>query len=187
MENYGHHLRESLRVLKRRRWAVATTTAAFLAAAILFILIVSPRYTATATVLIDPRRSSVADNDSNQQKASSPSSDDATVNSQVVLLQSDAVLRRVVDQLNLGEDPEFGNHTSLLAPVMRLLAPKRETPSGQSPEDIRKAKAVDYLSARHLKVVRDSTTFVIDVNTTSESPEKSAKIANAIVASYFAE
>src|SRR5690242_3472404 len=98
MENYAHHLRESLRVLKRRRGVIALTTFGFVMAALLFVILVSPRYTATATVLIDPRRSSVADNDTNQQKMSNPTSDDATVNSQAVLLQSDAVLRRVVDE-----------------------------------------------------------------------------------------
>jgi exopolysaccharide transport family protein len=187
MENYSHHIRESLRVLKRRRWTIAATTAAFVAAALLFLMIVSPRYTATATVLIDPRRSNVVDNDNGQPKTSSSTSDDATVNSQAVLLQSNAVLRRVVETLNLGEDPEFGGHSSLLAPIIRLLTPTRPATPGQSAEDIANAKAIDYLGSRRLKVARDGTTFVIDVNATSESAEKAAKIANAVVDSYFAE
>ena len=191
MDNYAQHLRESLRVLKRRRWTIAATAAAFIAAALLFLIIVSPRYTATATVLIDPRRSNVVDSDNGQQKVSSPTSDDATVNSQAVLLQSDAVLRRVVDQLKLGDDPEFGGHSSILGsilgPVIGLFTPKRDTPSGQSPEDIAKAKAIDYLGTKRLKVARDGTTFVVDVSATSESPEKAAKITNAVVDSYFAE
>jgi exopolysaccharide transport family protein len=187
MDNYAHHLRESLRILKRRRWTIAATTAAFVAAALLFVFLVSPRYTATATVLIDPHRSSVAENDANQQKGSSATSDDATVNSQAVLLQSNAVLRRVVDELNLGEDPEFGGHTSILAPLIRLITPRHDAPEGQSPEDIAKARARDYLAAKRLKVARDGTTFVIDVDATSESPEKAAKIANSVVDSYFAE
>jgi exopolysaccharide transport family protein len=187
MQNYAHHLRESLRILKRRRWAIVATTAAFVVAAMLFVTLVSPRYTATAAVLIDPRRSSVADNDSTQQKGSTPSSDDATVNSQAVLLQSDAVLRRVVDELNLGEDSEFGGHSSLLAPITRLLQFSRPAPSEQSHEDVVKAKALSYLATKRLKVTRDGTTFVIDVDATSERPEKAAKIANAVVNSYFAE
>jgi exopolysaccharide transport family protein len=191
MDNYVHHLRESLRVLKRRRWTIAATTAAFVAAALLFVIIVSPRYTATATVLIDPRRSNVVDSDNSQQKVSNPSSDDATVNSQAVLLQSDAVLRRVVDDLKLGEDPEFSGHSSILGsilgPIIRLFTPKREATPGQSPEDIAKAKALDYLGTKRLKVARDGTTFVVDVSATSESPEKAAKISNTVVDSYFAE
>lgn len=187
MANYTQHLREGLRVLKRRRGVIALTTFAFVTAAMLFIILASPQYTATATILIDPRRSSVADNDSGQQKTSNPASDEATVNSQAVLLQSPAILRRVVDQLNLGNDPEFGGRTSLLAPVMRLLTPARPAVAEQTAEDIAEAKAISFLGTKRLKVARDGTTFVVNVNATSESPEKAAKIANAVTDAYFAE
>jgi len=187
MENYTHHLREGLRVLKRRRGIIALTTLTFVLAAALFVMLVSPRYTATATVLIDPRRSSVADSESSQQKASNPASDDATVNSQAVLLQSPAVLRRVVDQLTLGEDPEFGGRTSLLGSIVRLFAPVQPAPAGQSSEDVAKAKARNVLGTKGLKVTRDGTTFVINIEAISESPEKAVKIANAVTDAYFAE
>jgi exopolysaccharide transport family protein len=187
MDNYTLHLRESLRVLKRRRWIILATTLAVVAAALTFVICVTPRYTATATVLIDPRRSSVAEGDNSQPKVTTASSEDATVNSQAVLLQSDAVLRRVVDTLNLANDPEFGNRSSLLGSVKGLFTAQAEPPSAQRAADIARAKALSYLSERRLKVARDGTTFVINVSATSEDPEKSAKIANAVVDSYFAE
>ncbi|HWK95878.1 MAG TPA: polysaccharide biosynthesis tyrosine autokinase [Pseudolabrys sp.] len=187
MANYTQHLRESLRVLKRRRGIIALTTLAFVTAAVLFVMLTAPRYTATSTVLIDPRRSSVADNDGNQHKASSPTSDEATVNSQAVLLQSPAVLRRVVDQLNLGEDEEFGGRTSLLAPVMRLFTPARPAQAEQDTRELAATKAVNYLGASRLKVARDGSTFVINIDATSEDPQKAARIANAVTDAYFAE
>ena len=187
MDNYAHHLRESLRVLKRRRWIIAATTLAFVAAALVFVTMVTPRFTATATVLIDPRRSSVAEGDSGQPKSTTASSDDATVNSQAVLLQSDAVLRRVVDTLHLADDPEFGGRTSILAPIKRLFTVRHDSPASQSAEDIARAKAVGYLAERRLKVARDGTTFVVNVSGSSEDPEKAAKITNTVVESYFAE
>lgn len=187
MANYTQHLRDGLRVLRRRRGIIALTTFSFVAAAMLFITLVSPRYTATATVLIDPRRSSVAENDASQQKSSNPTSDEATVNSQTVLLQSPAVLRRVVGQLNLADDPEFGRRTSLLAPIMRLFTPTRPAAAQQDAQDVAEAKAVSQLGTNQLKVARDGTTFVININATSESPEKAAKIANAVTEAYFAE
>jgi len=187
MDNYAHHLRESLRVLKRRRWIIAASTLSFVAAALAFVMLVTPRYTATATVLIDLRRSSVAEGDSNQPKSTTTASDDATVNSQVVLLQSDAVLRRVVDTLHLDSDPEFGGRSSLLAPIKQFFTVRPNSPPKQSPEEIAKAKAVSYLAESRLKVARDGTTFVIDVSASSEDAEKAAKIANTVVDSYFAE
>ena len=53
MENYSHHLRESLRVLKRRRGIIALTTLAFVMAALLFVILVWPRYTATAQLYVN--------------------------------------------------------------------------------------------------------------------------------------
>jgi exopolysaccharide transport family protein len=147
---------------------------------------VAPRDTATATVLIDPRRSSGAEDDTNQPKASNPATDDATVNSQAALLQSVSVLQQVIDTLKLTEDPEFAGENSILAPLKRLFASPRSLPPGQSEEDVARAKAVDYLANRRLKVARDGTTFLVNVGVTSESPEKAAKIANALVDAYFA-
>lgn len=187
MDNYTQHLRESLRVLKRRRWIIIATTLAFVAMALTFVMMVTPRYTATATVLIDPRRSSVADGDSNQPKGTTASSEEATVNSQAVLLQSDAVLRRVVDTLHLDNDPEFGGRSSILAPIKRFFTVRADKPASQSAEEVAKARALGYLGERRLKVARDGTTFVVDVGATSESPEKAAQIANSVVDSYFAE
>lgn len=187
MANYTQHLRDSLRVLKRRRGIIALTALAFVMAALLFVMLASPRYTATATILIDPRRSSVVDNDGSQQKSSNPTSDEATVNSQAVLLQSPAVLRRVVSQLNLGADPEFGGRASLLAPIKNLFAPAPPALAEQDAQDLAEAKAVSQLAKSGLKVARDGATFVVNINAVSENPEKAAKIANAVTDAYFAE
>ena len=110
--NYFVDLREIAKILRRRRWIVIVTTLALLAPAILFVLIATPRYTATSTVLIDPNRSNVVESNNSQSASSAP--DDGTVNSQVSLMQSIAVLQRVVDNLNLAHDPEFGPHSSIL-------------------------------------------------------------------------
>src|SRR6185437_1958393 len=177
----GVDLREMTRILRRRRWIVILTTGVFVALAIAFVAIVTPRYTATSTVLIDQHRSSVADSNSNPPPPPKFGTEDSIVDSQVLLIQSDAVLQRVVDQLNLTKDPEFGPHPGWLDPI-KALFPK-PTP-GQSAEDITKAQTVEYLQKR-LKVTREGTTYVIDINVSSESPTKAAKIANAVADSYF--
>jgi exopolysaccharide transport family protein len=180
-------LRELFHILRRRRWAIIFTALAMLAITLLVCLIVTPRYTATATILIDPHRSSVIDSSSGQQLPSNFASDDAAVNSQVLLIQSNAVLQRVVNDLDLSHDLEFGPRTGLLDPIKRLFSSPRELPPGQTTEDVARAQTVDFLSQKRLKVTREGTTFVVDINVTSESPDKAAKIANAIVDSYFSE
>ena len=184
---YSVDLRELVQILSRRRWIVILSTLALLVVAAAFLLIVTPRYTATATVLIDPHRSSVVDNNSNQPAAANSAADDSVINSQVSLIQSVAVLQRVVSQLNLARDPEFGPHSSILSPIRRLFTAPKVLAPGQTEEDVAKAAALDFLLRKRLKVARDATTFVINVDVSSEDPEKAAKIANAIVDSYFSE
>jgi exopolysaccharide transport family protein len=182
---YSFDLRELFRILRRRRRTIIVTALVLLAIALLVCLIVTPRYTATSTVLIDPHRSSFIDSNNNQPAPTNFASDDANVNSQALLIQSNAVLQRVVEQLDLAHDPEFGPHSSLLDPIKRLFSSTRELAPGQSEEDVAKAQTVDFLADKRLKVARNGTTFLVDLNVTSENPEKAAKIANAIAEAYF--
>ena len=188
-ESCSLDLREIIKILQRHRWAIILTALAFLLAAIIFVLLVTPRYTASATILIDPHRSNVAENNANRPPPSSFDSDNAYVNSQVNLIQSDGVLQPVVTDLNLANDPEFGPHARfldlILYPIRKLLLPKRPPVPGQAKEDVAKAQTLGFLQKRSLKVERQSTTFLIDIRVTSEDPQKAAKIANAIVNSYF--
>jgi exopolysaccharide transport family protein len=184
---YTVDLRELIQILSRRRWIVILTALALLVLAGIFLLIVTPRYTATATVLIDPHRSSVVDSNNNQPASANSAADDSVINSQVSLIQSVAVLQRVVSELNLAHDSEFGPHSGLLSPIKRLFTSPQTLAPGQTEEDVAKATAIDFLLRKRLKVARDTTTFVINVDVSSEDAQKAAKIANAIVDSYFSE
>src|SRR6185437_1543443 len=113
--------------------------------------------------------------------------DDAAINSQVMLIQSVAVVQKAVDDLNLAHDPEFGPHASFFGSIMKWFAPSRPAGPGQSAEAVAKAATLDFLLQRRLKVLRQQTTYLVDINVTSEIPEKAAKIANAIADSYFYE
>src|SRR6202035_6176677 len=57
---------------------------------------------------------------------------------------------------------------------------------GASPDDAVKARSVDILQKR-MKVTRQGTTFLVDINVSSESPRKAAEIANAVAEAYFEE
>ena len=185
--NYSIDPGEIVQILRRRKWIVIVTTLALLTAAMLFVLLVTPRYTATSTVLIDPKRSSVVDSNNSQPTPSNFATDDAMVNSQALLMQSVVVLQRVVDQLNLAHDPEFGPHSSILDPIKRLFSTPPALAPGQSAADVAKAATLDFLQRKRLKVAREATTFLVDIDVSSENPEKAAKIANAIADSYFYE
>jgi polysaccharide biosynthesis transport protein len=176
-------VREMGRILRRRYRMVALPAAVLLGLAIAYLLFATTLYTATSTVLVDPRRANVVE--TNQSVLSNFGTDDATIESQTLLIQSVAILTRVVGKLKLTEDEEFTPKPGLLDPIKRLFASSGPS-DGASPEDAAKARSVDILQKR-MKVTRQGTTFLVDIAVSSQSPQKAAAIANAIADAYFDE
>jgi exopolysaccharide transport family protein len=179
----GVDLREMARILWRRWKTVAAVPLLLATLALIYILAATTLYTATATVLVDPRRANVVD--TNQAVLSNFGTDDATIESQTLLIQSVAILRRVVEKLKLAEDAEFRPKPGLLDPLRRLFSAGAPA-DGASPEDAATARSVEILQ-RRMKVTRQGTTFLVDINVSSDVPQKAARIANAIADSYFEE
>jgi exopolysaccharide transport family protein len=178
-------LREMARILRRRWWIIFATTALLAGAAGVYAMAATPLSTATSTILAEPHRSQVADPADRAPAPSNFGTDDAMVESQVLLIKSVAVLRRVVDRLNLVNDPEFAPRPGLLDPIRKLF--RRDRPAdGRSAREIAEANTIQALE-QQLKVTRHGTTFVIDIEASSERPTQAAKIANAVAESYFAE
>src|SRR5215212_1434154 len=176
-------LREMGRILRRRHKVALLPAFALLGLAVIYLLLATTLYTATSTVLVDPRRANVVE--SNQSVLSNFGTDDATIESQTLLIQSVAILMRVVGKLKLTEDAEFTPKPGLLDPIKALF--RSSGPSdGASPEDAAKSRSVDILQKR-MKVTRQGTTFLVDIAINSESPQKAATIANAIADAYFDE
>lgn len=176
-------LREVGRILRRRWEIIAATCAGFAVLALLYLLSATTLYTATSTVLVDPRRANVVD--SGQTVLSNFGTDDATIESQALLIKSVAILRRVAERLKLHEDEEFVPPPSLLGSIRGLL--RSSSPASSiKPEEVAAIRAADSLQQR-LKVIRQGTTFLVDINVSSESPVKAANIANAMAEAYFEE
>ncbi|MEA2908209.1 MAG: polysaccharide biosynthesis transport protein, partial [Bradyrhizobium sp.] len=181
-------LRELARILRRRWKMVAAPPLALMTLALLYALSATTLYTATSTVLVDPRRSSAIESNQSALQMSNFGTDDATIESETLLIQSGAILQRVVEKLKLTADPEFIPTPGLLDPVKRLfsLFSSSGPAGGASLEDAVKARSVDILQ-RRMKVNRQGTTFLVDINVSSESPRKAAAIANAVAEAYFEE
>jgi polysaccharide biosynthesis transport protein len=176
-------LREMGRILRRRYRLLALPAAVLVTLALAYLAFATTLYTATSTVLVDPRRASVVE--TNQSVLSNFGTDDATIESQTLLIQSVAILQRVVRKLKLVDDPEFKPTPGILDPVKRLFSTGGAS-NGASPEDAARARSIEILQKR-MKVTRQGTTFLVDVAVSSESPQKAATIANAIADAYFEE
>lgn len=176
-------IREMTRILRRRWRMVAAIPLTLVVLALIYLMVANTLYTATSTVLVDPRRANVVD--TSQTVLSNFGTDDATIESQTLLIQSVAILQRVVERLKLTADPEFTPTPGILDPIKRLFSSSGPA-EGASPEDAAKARSVEILQ-RRMKVTRQGTTFLVDINVSSIEPRKAAAIANAIAERYFEE
>ena len=151
------------RTLLRRRWTILFCVVAVTGLAFAALSTIAPRYSATARILIDPREQRVVQNEIVQQGLGG---DMALVDSQIEVITSEAVLGRVVESMNLADDPQFGGQPG----------------GGRTAADI----AMEGL-ARATEVTRRDNTYVIEISVTTREAAKSARLANAIAAAYVAD
>lgn len=162
----GIDVRQILAVLWRGKATIFSTIVASLLIAFLLVLIVPHRYTAVTQILIDPTDLRAIGN----ELAPANQANDANVlqvESQVRVLTSDSVLRRVVKTEGLDKDQEFtrqGIADGADSTTAALIALKRS-----------------------IAVKRAERTYVVDVTVTTREAAKSASVANAIADAYLQE
>src|SRR3981081_1676807 len=178
-------LREMARILRRRRKGAAAAPLSLTILALIYVLTATTLYTATSTVLVDPRRTTAIESNQAAMSMSNFGTDDATIESETLLIQSIAILQRVVEKLKLTDDPEFIPTPGILDQIKRLFSSSSSV-AGANQEDAAKARSVAILQGR-MKATRQGTTFLVDLNGTSESPRKAPVIANAVAEGYFEE
>ncbi len=189
----------------RHRWRMIvgiTILAVVMSAGVVMLL--PSRYDASALVQIDPRKKSISNLDG---VLSNLQADGAVVDSEEEIIRSRTIVLRVIDVLDLRNDPEFNGPTifgKILVwiglssaspdntnvariqtkkpdPITALLGPQK---IGQSnPEQ--DAIAVAFL--RRLKVTRVRKTLLINIRFSTQDPVKSARIANTIAEVYLNE
>lgn len=156
--------------------ALATLLATLLAVG--YLAIAKPVYTASTSLFIDPRLRKVVGEEVVQGNLGS---DQVLVESQVSIIGSDGVLRRVVQEQRLDADEEFAPEPGQgLLSQLKALVIARPAPADAE------TRAVIALSER-LKVKRAQKTYVVDVEVSSKSPVKAARLSAAVVDAYLAD
>ncbi len=166
------------------RTTILATAAVALFAAVLFVLAAPHRFTAVTEILIEPTDLRAV---ANEATPSSQTSDTQLlqVDSQVRVLTSDDVLRRVVDGEGLAHDPEFTRGPSRLRALLDRIAAalgRRQALAKPDP-----SLAALNAFRRRVQVKRAERTYVVDISVTSEEPAKAARLANAVAQAYLAE
>jgi succinoglycan biosynthesis transport protein ExoP len=157
------------RVLWHRRWIIILSVIGCIAAGALYYTFAPRSYSASAVLLLDPHLGRGLGADPVQPGYIT---DTSAIDSQVKLLTSQSVLKRVADSQHLENDPDFnGENRSLL---LRLTQPAR--PPGE---------AVDLITLGDaITIKRPERTYVVEVQATASNAEKAANLANGVVRAY---
>ncbi|MBO9483074.1 MULTISPECIES: polysaccharide biosynthesis tyrosine autokinase [Gammaproteobacteria] len=178
-------LRQIFHVLNSHRWAIAGFTAAVTLVAILVVFSMTPIYQATATLQIEQEQAKVV---SIEEIYGIEGGNDSYLNTQFEVLKSRGVLEKVVNKLNLLNNPEF-NTTLREAPWYAGLLNWRgwfglETPQEGDDAAIIMRDTINVLSS-HVSIEPVRKTQIVKIHAESENPQLAAKIANAIANAYI--
>ncbi len=166
----------------KRRWIVLPTIAAALIA-FLAVSMVTPRYRSEARVLIENQETAYNRPESDRGAERNPALvDPEAVQSQVQLVQSRDLARKVVYSLKLNELREFNSESGVriaLNAILSLVGMGRD-PSQTSVEE----RVLERFTER-LAVYPIEKSRVISIDFQSENPELAAKVANAVADEYL--
>lgn len=156
---------------RRLRTLLAVVAVVFLAV-VLATFLLKPVYTAGAGIKIDPTQRGVLDTNS---AAQGEAPDAALIDTEITVMKSHEVSEGVVEKLDLIHDPEFN--------------PKRfgGAASAADPTTAQRLELARVISrlAKHVSIYRDGSSYMVNVEARSHSPDKAARIANAIAEEYI--
>ncbi|HRD76951.1 MAG TPA: Wzz/FepE/Etk N-terminal domain-containing protein [Hyphomicrobiaceae bacterium] len=184
----GFGPKDAIAIIKRRGVLIAVVWTVLALIAVGFAAALPSRYEAAATVQIDPRKRLIVNLEPVQ---SDLRPDTPTVESEVEVIRSRAIVTRVIDKLGLRTDPEFAGP----GPIRRVLIALGISKAPPPPLSVENLSAPidpdrDEVAAgleKMLKVSRVRNTLLIEIRVTCGDPAKAARIANALAEAYLQE
>lgn len=168
-------------LLRRWAWIVVGVLATVLLA-LLVVVLLPPTYRAGTEILVQPTDLKAVDG-AVSQAANQLDTSVPLLETAARVLTARRVLEPVVASLRLTDDPEFEREPSRLHDALDRLRHRLYPDVAANPPDPTE-KALEELG-RHVAVRRSERTFVIDLSVRSKDAAKTARIANAIVASFI--
>ena len=186
----GFDLRDAINFVWRQWRLIAGITALALVLGAAYLARQVPIYTASAQVLLDPRRDKAVGKDDVLPDAPL---DLPGIESQMAIIRSSVLLRRVVEKERLVNDPEFGAApsapgTSLLGGIRALFGGKSndaaQAVTGPSAADI--VGTVENIKSA-VTVTRSGQAYILLISFNSADPAKAARLANAVADAYLVD
>ncbi len=185
-------LRELIAVIFRRRWTVITFLAVVFFTVAILTFKMKPIYKATATIEISFEQPQVAPFGSESQARLIEQA--RYIQSQVEILKSRNLALKVIEMLNLENNPEFSEENQ--GPFKKWLKKVRKTVSqifGKKevntidPEIVKKERLVDeFLDRLKVKPLKGGKSYLISVSFQAHDPKLAAEITNTLVDEYIA-
>lgn len=166
-------------LLAKRWWWLGPSIAALIGAA-LFVNVVKPRYTAEAKLLLETQENFLRPDKTDRSETAAP--DAEAVQSQIQLLTSRDLARRVIRNLELQGNGEFdplAKGVDALTRTAVMLGISRDLTS-QSPEDRMLNAFGDKLA-----VLSPNKTRVLTIEFSSRDPDLAARGANTVAEAYI--
>lgn len=185
-------LRRLSNMFRRRLRLFGAIAGLVFIAVVLVTMTATPMYTATANVMLDTRREQVTNVEA---VLSGLPADSSVVDTEVEIIKSRRLAERVVNALQLDQDPEFNPALGSPGPVGAIkgvisgaIAAVRPQEAEDSAIAEQKAqeRVVDSV-LQGLSVRRSGLTYVINVSFEAESAPKAATIANKFAELYLLE
>ena len=174
-----------------RQWVIALTTAATIVLGAYYTFVaVTPMYRSSAVVMLETKQESIIDL---QSVVGGLAGDTTEVNSELEVLRSRGLMGKVVDKLDLVSDPEFNEALRPLTAIGKLRqyisslfggsGNTQTFPAALATQQTRDDVISALLENVSVRNVPQSLVFEVKVRT--ESPRKSALIADTIVDLYI--
>jgi succinoglycan biosynthesis transport protein ExoP len=170
-----------------RRWKnILSVAAGVVALTLLILLTIPPRYTATTHVFLQPRKEKIL---GGEQFLSELNLENSNVDSQLSVIESINLLRRVVEKEKLFEDPEFKTDQGILSFLSDLLKSADEEKTQLKNED-----SITPVTLRAIKNLREALavervkkTYVLSISVTSKDRAKAVRLANAVADAFVTD
>ncbi|MGO7637011.1 GumC family protein [Rhizobium leguminosarum] len=174
-------LGQLVRAVWARRLRILTITLVGAGVAFAGAKIMSPQYRSETRILIEPRAPAFASTQQANDASAGPLMDELNIASQVQLLQSADLLKKVINDLKLYNLPEFDDAASgsAMSSILVKLHLKKN-PLENPPEE----RVIDAFVER-LQVYQVPGSRVIGISFTSKDPKLAAAIPNAMANVYL--
>jgi succinoglycan biosynthesis transport protein ExoP len=174
----GFLLREYGRILKKRMWVVISTWLIIATLATVYTLHMTPVYDATGRIAVNRENSpNLGFKDSDQGTIGADYDDyNVALETQVSILQSNAIAFQVIKNLKLNDDPAFAGAAA---------KPRTEPPLNSLQVDALFESSLLDRFRRNLKISVVPRTRIVEIHYSYPDPRLAAQIVNMLINTYI--